>query len=226
MEPLNDQLRSAIPELACLASDPDDADRLVHLAADGLVQPSWDDSAKPLSSDPSRMTDMRRRLWTVMDERLSDHDPVARTAFERWLLGGFVRGEPVAISLKAEMPAGLQRIVERYDEECGAFVASLRSIGPAFDAAVDDTIALYDGLVLLTSILDALSNLALPSDRTTGAAEVSAQSAQVFLDALENEIDRNGYIDEAIRETVVANMRYANVRGEVAVGPRFAALTN
>lgn len=225
METLNAQLRREIPQLSDIRPSGDAPDEMVHLAADALVRPVWDDSARPLSDDLAEQREMRARLWRILGERIEHDDPVARVAFERWLLQPFVTNDPAARVLRPELSDYLKSAIDRYMKDSKSFLDGLRSLGPGFAAIIDQTIEEYDGLVFLTSILERVLDNVLPSEREPGLIATRGR-AQSFVDAIDQWIGVNGYIDEAIRETVPAALRYATLRNEVNVGRRLRGMVS
>lgn len=225
MDDLNDQLRREIPRLAQLPELGDAPDEMVHRAADALVRPLWDRSASPLSDDPREQSEMRRGLWRLLGKRIDRGDVLARVALERWLLLPFVSNDPIAEVLRPELSDSLRIVVDEYERESEAFLNSLRGLAPALVAIIDETIEEYDGLVLLTSILERVLDHLLPTDRQDRVVAHSGD-AQMLLDAIDEWIGVNGYIDEAIRETVPAALRGSALRDQLTVGPRLRGVAS
>jgi hypothetical protein len=221
---LNDQIRREIPELSKAALGGDAPDEMIHLASDFLVRPVWDATAQPLSENVIDQREMRQRLWRLLGERLANDDIVARVAFERWLLQPFVSNDPAAVLLRSEAPDDLQRIIDGYVVEMQSCLSSLRGLSD-YTEIIDAAIADYDGLILLTSILERLADHVLPLEGRPGADGGSREAAQEFLDIIEESIGVNGYIDEAIRETIVEALRYSTMRDHVRAGPRLRGLS-
>ncbi len=101
MENLNDNIGRVIPELTHLARDVDAPDGLIHVAADVLVNPVWDDAAPPLSADPAKMRETRQRLWRVVGERVAGDDPRAAPGVGSALKPGQPKTPPVAFVASA-----------------------------------------------------------------------------------------------------------------------------